>query len=778
MFKTALSLARSISSSKLESAALFALGTAAKESNDLVKAFDYFQKEASLRGGKGDEKSDDEKSVDDEDRGFGLFRIYGSLGEIFLSLGSPERALEQFESQLRVSAESLRRNAFAEAVAFRNLATARLELGQLRRSALLLQRDHHDALLDRCVGSSSRVAAERVRGLLVLSEIQEMTEDFKDMKSTLERCLELATRPEDQDLVLRGLGTANKALGHHAVAIAWYEKRLVLAYTAQPKSRALKTAYGELGLLHSIVGRSDKAVSCLLHQLALEKETGDVLGQCQALCALGSVFQGSEDLDRAKMYFEEEFGVIEGFDPDSPMTISLKARCFGNLGLTAERMMLLDSAIAWQERHLALANESEDEIAKGSALRALTRCWTKLRDFDQALDYVDDLSRLPSPLNRGALDELLKGFVLWEMAMLSEWDEATVKECLESLSSGSETVEKLLRANGASSVMEESFIPCFMRKQAESQLALAYEVLQCLHWRRGLFGKSLLFAEKALALKGRKCDSGEAQLLPEESLNPLTAQLKGAILHHSIADGKLYSYLLIDGEIVANEEKTLFDTFSEGIFGKRKTFRDYLSDLNLDELAVSATAASTNGASSSTPASPSYVNEVILRNHQTSSSSFSSEIQPVKPPLFASQPVVNFLHQLLIGPFQSRLAEFTSRFSRESSSSSSLTPSLTIVVEESLSTVPFPVLRSSKDDDFLFQRFDLKVTSCLSNFLREKVSFEARKLPSLPVLAVGNPLLNEEERTAFGVKDLPLAAKEAKWVAEFFNQRHFVGKAL
>ena len=738
----------------MESSALFALGTVHKESNELVKAFEYFQKEASLREGKSCDAA-----VDEEDQ-VGLFRIYGSLGDVYLSLGSPSRAMEQFESQRRISVESLR-NAFAEAVAYRNLATAHLELGQIRRAAHLLQRDHHDALLDRCIRASSRVIAERVKGLLVLSEIQEITEDFEDMKLTLERCLEMATRSEDRDLVLRGLGTANKALGHHAVAIAWFEKRLVLAYTAQPRSLALKTAYGELGLLHSLVGRSDKAISCLLHQLALEKETNDILGQCQALCALGSVFQNL-DLPRAKMYHEEELGVIDLMDPQSPLTLSLKARCFGNLGITAEHMERLEEAIAWQDRHLALAGDSGDEMAQGLALRALARCWTKSVDFDQALDYVDELSQLPSPFFQGALDELLRGFVLWEMARLSNWDEVPFGGCLESLSKGVEKVERLLREKEAPTVVEESFIPHSMRTHAESQLTLAYEVLQCMHWRRGTFDLSLRFAEKSLARKGATRGLSHA-VFEEDSVKAVTSN--GTILHHTIADGKLYSFLLVEGEIEAKEEKVLIkkeNFIQDGIFGKRRNFYDYLKDLNLDELATASSASST------TSASPSYVNEVMMRNHQITSSPFAAEIQPAKPPLFASQPVIHFLHQLLIGPFQSRLAELTRL------SESCKPPSLTIVVDDSLSTVPFPVLRASKEEKFLFQSFDLKVTSSLSNLPRN----DSERLPSVPILSVGNPFLNEEERAAFGVKDLPLAANEAKWVADFFNQRHFVGENL
>ena len=375
------------------------------------------------------------------------------------------------------------------------------------------------------------------------------------------------------------------------------------------------------------------------------------------------------------------------------------------------------------------------------------------------------------------LDEMLRGFVLWEKAKAH--DANSVKEtmnlCVDVITNVVERVEIASRVFFSDDAKPKKVaLPDLVLKSAESKLNSCYDVLQRCHWRLQSHAKSLMYAEKRRSFESRSpsvaeprnsfMTKHEAECNSPEDLLKRAEKMADATLYFHVADGWLSAWFIIDGNVVSAEEKNLFE--KSCVFAEKKTFLDYLKEQNLGHLASSPSTDST--------ASPSYVNESVLKKHQLSTASFSSEIPRSKPPLFASPSIVHFLHRLLIAPFYYHLDGLTRRFSSmdATSESSSTKPTLLIVADEALSIVPFATLRSSPEEAFIFEKFDLKITPSLTVSIG---SGKTSRIPSLPVVAVGNPSLTENERDLLDAKDLPLAANEAKFVAGLFGRQPLLG---
>ena len=71
------------------------------------------------------------------------------------------------------------------------------------------------------------------------------------------------------------------------------------------------SAYGELGCLHSLLGNFEQAISCLQHQLRLAQDMGDQMGEGDAACGLGGVYQQMGEYEKALQFHQLDLQVAE-----------------------------------------------------------------------------------------------------------------------------------------------------------------------------------------------------------------------------------------------------------------------------------------------------------------------------------------------------------------------------------------------------------------------------------------------------------------------------------
>jgi len=127
------------------------------------------------------------------------------------------------------------------------------------------------------------------------------------------------------------------------------------------------------------------------------------------------------------------------------------------------------------------------------------------------------------------------------------------------------------------------------------------------------------------------------------------------------------------------------------------------------------------------------------------------------------------LYNMFIAPFEEELSVLDKTCIQE----------LTVVVETDLLLVPFPILRSFNNDEYLCEKFKLMVTPSISSIrscssrkssqcLRSN-SEGMNELEESPPFILGNPSLPQAIMDQWGWEDIPRAETEAKMVAEILE---------
>ena len=88
------------------------------------------------------------------------------------------------------------------------------------------------------------------------------------------------------------------------------EVKLILIFSYQAEAKS--SAYGELGCLHSLLGNFEQAITCLQHQVAIAREKGDRVGEGEAVCGLGGVYQHMGEFDKALEHHQLDLQIALG----------------------------------------------------------------------------------------------------------------------------------------------------------------------------------------------------------------------------------------------------------------------------------------------------------------------------------------------------------------------------------------------------------------------------------------------------------------------------------
>lgn len=136
---------------------------------------------------------------------------------------------------------------------------------------------------------------------------------------------------------------------------------------------------------------------------------------------------------------------------------------------------------------------------------------------------------------------------------------------------------------------------------------------------------------------------------------------------------------------------------------------------------------------------------------------------PTKTPVTA-------LYDLLIQPMMEAMLSVTEMVSG--------TPDLVLVLQGDLFLIPFPVLRGTQTQDFLFEKFNLMVAPSITSLHHaEKLDKHGRPLiDSSGAIVVGNPKLPPAVRTHWLFKELPGTEYEANIVSELLTCRPLIGQ--
>lgn len=123
------------------------------------------------------------------------------------------------------------------------------------------------------------------------------------------------------------------------------------------------------------------------------------------------------------------------------------------------------------------------------------------------------------------------------------------------------------------------------------------------------------------------------------------------------------------------------------------------------------------------------------------------------------------LYQMLIAPFEEELSVLDKTCFKE----------LILVLETDLLLVPFPILRSCTNEEYLCEKFKLIITPAISS-LRNGSRTKPKSSSNKP-LVIGSPALPPDVMDQWGWQEIPRAENEAKVVGEILQCDPILGSA-
>jgi DNA-binding CsgD family transcriptional regulator len=217
------------------------------------------------------------------------------------------------------------------------------------------------------------------------------------------------------------------ALGAHREAAAQYARALRFAGGSPPAERAEL----ETRLADALYATDDQveSIAARVRALAWYRESGDVMGEGDALCRLVTSYACRGAMDDARQTAGEAVRVLEPLGPSCGL-----AGAYHSLALLALYGNDLDAGIEWGDRAVACAGDS-DEIRVNAMISAGTG--RLLRDGPDAVDQLQqalDLAiehQLEQEVPRAHNDFALGGLVHRAHALADRHIEAGLAYCAE-----------------------------------------------------------------------------------------------------------------------------------------------------------------------------------------------------------------------------------------------------------------------------------------------------------------------------------------------------------
>ncbi|CAL8082559.1 unnamed protein product [Orchesella dallaii] len=748
----------------------------------------------------------------------GECRAHGNLGAVHMSLGNYTSAIKCYEEMLE-RAKDLK-DAMTEAQAYGNLGIARMNICSYEEGVTFFELQI--SVLEALMSSNSKIAmlvlVEKGRAYGNLGDCFSALNDFEEAIRCHDRSLQISLKTpslRDQERTYRALGLAHKAVGNAATALMYFEKRLsVINLTAndcgsEDSSHLRASAYGDIGQEQLELGHFDQAISCFQQQLNIVKETDDRHQEAQALSFLGKTFHLMGNHSEALQYHEADLSISQELDSTEG-----KARAYNHLGMTYESLGNFDQALLYQEYHLNAANQIDGEVTKAVAFSHIGRIHHALGNNIQAVAYLQQGLQIFEKTDAKEEEAKVRHFL-----GLALWRHGDLESALAHLEKSTDLLENIrLSTHGTSS---EYYLHLFDRQIA------SFHALQRILVSLGRTDLALLFAEKCRTIanttlpNSHKEYAGGLKLFNDplsssntpinliNSVDLLVQRVnrhRAAVLYFSAIGGYLYSWLLIPERGIVKFNESCINTDDEGNDGDVVTSmgallkryidgtRDALGiDFNTSGSSKNLSLTDGQCESDGTDLWSQHLEELgdklnqdndktgflrmVSRNHRFNCSSYSlsslfsvgSATGSVKSTP-ASRPgstrsrrsswqgpsCLRSLYQMLIAPFEEELSVLDKTCFKE----------LILVLETDLLLVPFPLLRSCTNEEYLCEKFKLIITPAISSL---RNAHRSKPKSSGVPLIIGSPALPSDIMDQWGWEEIPRAESEAKMVGEILQ---------
>ena len=315
------------------------------------------------------EKLLSELSAKDEISGY----LLGSLGILYLQIGSYKKSLEYTEKALKVARDiGNRKN---EGASLGNLGNTYSALGQVERAIEYYKQ---------ALAISKEIGDRRNEGYWLgnlgntYSALGQVERAIEYSEQALAIAQEIGDRLGEGN-ALGNLGTAYRSLGQVERAIEHYEHALAIAKEIGDR-RGEGTDLGDLGTAYANLGQVKRAIEYYEPALTISKEIGDRRGEGNRLGNLGNAYSALGQVERAIEYYKQALSIAQEIGDRHG-----EGNWLGNLGTAYSALGQVERAIEYYEQALAISKEIGDRRGEGNWLNNLGVVFKDLEKYDLAL---------------------------------------------------------------------------------------------------------------------------------------------------------------------------------------------------------------------------------------------------------------------------------------------------------------------------------------------------------------------------------------------------------
>lgn len=340
----ALEIAQAIQDKELESRALLNLGLAHKELGNLAQAIAHYQKSLAIA-----------QSIHNREL---EWKSFYNLGEVYSEQEDHTQASQAYEQALPIATElndkSIRRQILSKlGFAYAYLGDTNQSINTQQQS-LAIARELKDHFIE---ATTLNALADLQRNLKNYSAAIDYSEQSLAISRTSKK-LSVEQARLIKASALQGLGVAYDGLADFAQAVKFYEQSLALIpelknTSFKPLASQLEEiTLSSLALSYALQGNAAKEIEYRQRDLAIAKESNNVLRQGKNLHKLGDIFLEKSDFISAISHLEQSLSIAQKLK-----NISLESASLLSLGIIYFSLGEFNKAIEYDEKNLKLIQE-------------------------------------------------------------------------------------------------------------------------------------------------------------------------------------------------------------------------------------------------------------------------------------------------------------------------------------------------------------------------------------------------------------------------------------
>ena len=224
-------------------------------------------------------------------------------------------------------------------------------------------------------------------------EVDKFIECAKQGLSIAEKESDKKFRDKMYDIIYDELGSGYTLKGKYDTAQIYFD--IALEYAFKIKDKSIYQIYLNYGALYYQQGRYNTTLEYLLKALSLCREADNKTVESSILGNIGSIYNTLGDLDRAKIYYEQQKDIVEGYKLENQ-----RAWAYANLGSLHYELREYDKALDYYLQAEALCKEQNNiRLSIYNNINLSLIYINGFKDYDKAEKCAEEAMRMAEKLD-------------------------------------------------------------------------------------------------------------------------------------------------------------------------------------------------------------------------------------------------------------------------------------------------------------------------------------------------------------------------------------------